>query len=59
MARTGGVRTNGKTIRDRHSSDDDIDMDAVIPKMKKVGYRNSEGLLILPDHYNDDDDDGG
>jgi len=30
-----------------------FDMDFVISKMKEVGYRNSEGLLILPKYYDE------
>ena len=48
-----------KTEKDRgheHSSPaepDEFDMDLAIRSMKKVGYRNSEGLLILPKYYDE------
>ena len=33
---------------------EELDTDFVIKAMKKVGHRNSEGLLILPKYYDDD-----
>jgi len=33
---------------------EELDADLVIKAMKKVGHRNSEGLLILPKYYDDD-----
>ena len=39
----------------RHSTDEprEFDIDFIISKMKEVGYRNSEGILILPKYYDE------
>ena len=34
-------------------SDDELDIKQVIACMKEVGYRDSEGYLVLPDYYDD------
>jgi hypothetical protein len=47
-----------KTVHNHHSEDDDFDIDLIISKMPKVGYRDSDGVLVLPkEYYNPADDD--
>ena len=57
MTQNGDVKTNGKVIHSHHSADDDLDIDFIISKMKEVGYRDSDGVLVLPkEYYNPADD---
>ena len=56
MVQNGDTKANGKVS---HRSVDEIekfDKDFVLSKMKKVGYRNSHGVLVLPEDYDDDID---
>jgi len=48
------VRAKKKDAHD-HSADEpqEFDIDFIISKMKEVGYRSSEGYIVLPKYYDD------
>jgi len=60
MAERVCSKTEKKTIHNGSATvkpKKEFDMKAVISRMPKVGYFDSEGYTVLPKDYDDDDDD--
>ena len=58
MVQNGSVKIKSEIVHDHHLSEgsEKFDIKKAIAHMKEVGYRDSDGYLVLPDYYDDDID---
>jgi len=54
---SNGTIAKGEVARGGHpSEEDDLSIEFMLSKMKKVGYIDAEGYTVLPDYYNNGKD---